>query len=165
MKISIINGALKMIESRYLAPEYLDGGRITQKVDVYAFGVVLLELMTGQRISDLQFYKGQNFLSDWFHPPAALNSNQIMTNINQILDPCLTSSKVQDSTHQLQAMGRAAFLCLSHDPESRPPMSKVKLPFLFHFLVIPLHNLLFTAFASPVIGKLYRFLECLKEQI
>ncbi|XWS21110.1 hypothetical protein CRYUN_Cryun30bG0027300 [Craigia yunnanensis] len=111
--------------SGYLAPEYLDGGRITQKVDVYAFGVVLLELMTGQRISDLQFYKGQNFLSDWFNPLAALDSNQIMTNIFQLLDPCLASSKVQDYNHQVQAMGRAAFLCLSHDPESRPPMSKV----------------------------------------
>ncbi|XVE69971.1 hypothetical protein DITRI_Ditri10aG0033900 [Diplodiscus trichospermus] len=111
--------------SGYLAPEYLDGGRITQKVDVYAFGVVLLELMTGQKISDLQFNRGQNFLSDWFHPLAALDSNQIMTNIYQLLDPCLASSKVQDYTHQLHAMGRAAFLCLNHDPESRPPMSKV----------------------------------------
>ncbi|OMO74968.1 hypothetical protein COLO4_26401 [Corchorus olitorius] len=111
--------------SGYLAPEYFDGGRITQKVDVYAFGVVLLELMTGQRISDLQFYKGQNFLSDWFHPLAALDSNQLMANIYQLLDPCLASSKIQDFTHQLQAMGRAAFLCLSRDPESRPPMSKV----------------------------------------
>ncbi|XP_021283750.1 inactive protein kinase SELMODRAFT_444075-like isoform X2 [Herrania umbratica] len=111
--------------SGYLAPEYLDGGRITPKVDVYAFGVVLLELTTGQRISDLQFYKGQNFLSDWFHPLAALDSNQIMANIYRLLDPCLASSKIQDYTHQLQAMGRAAFLCLSPDPESRPPMSKV----------------------------------------
>ncbi|KAK8596777.1 hypothetical protein V6N13_001383 [Hibiscus sabdariffa] len=111
--------------SGYLAPEYLDGGRITQKVDVYAFGVVLLELMTGQRMDDLQYYKGHNFLSDWFHPLAAVNSNQIMTNIYQLVDPCIASNKVQDCTHQLQAMGRAAFLCLSHDPESRPPMSKI----------------------------------------
>ncbi|KAK8708030.1 hypothetical protein V6N13_059077 [Hibiscus sabdariffa] len=111
--------------SGYLAPEFLDRGRITQKVDVYAFGVVLLELMTGQRISDLQYYKGQNFLSDWFHPLAALNSNQIMTNIYQLIDPCLASCKHQGYSHQLQAMGRAAFLCLSHDPESRPSMSKI----------------------------------------
>ncbi|KAL4283919.1 hypothetical protein GQ457_16G014300 [Hibiscus cannabinus] len=103
--------------SGYLAPEYLDGGRITQKVDVYAFGVVLLELMTGQRINDLQYDKGQNFLSE--------NSNQRMTNIYQLIDPCIASSKVQDYTHQVQAMGRAAFLCLSHDLESRPPMSKI----------------------------------------
>ncbi|MBA0693416.1 hypothetical protein Goari_003790 [Gossypium aridum] len=111
--------------SGYLAPEYSDGRRITQKVDVYAFGVVLLELLTGQRITDLQYYKGRNFLSDWFHPLAALDSNQIMTNIYQLLDPCLASGKVRDYTHQLQAMARAAFLCLSHDPESRPPMSKI----------------------------------------
>ena len=139
-----------MTISRYLAPEYLDGGRITQKVDVYAFGVLLLELMTGQRISDLQFYKGHNFLSDWFHPLAALDSNQIMTNIYQLLDPCLASSKVQDYTHQLQAMARAAFLCLNHDPESRPPMSKVcylVLQVLIHVIVLSFHNLLFKGFS------------------
>ncbi|XWS25702.1 hypothetical protein CRYUN_Cryun27aG0090200 [Craigia yunnanensis] len=122
----VVGGEERAIEtSGYLAPEYLDGGRITQKVDVYAFGVLLLELMTGQRFSDLQFYKGQSFLSDWFHPLAALDSNQIMTNIYQLLDPCLASCKVQDYAHQLQSMAHAAFLCLSHDPESRPPMSKV----------------------------------------
>ncbi|XVF36189.1 hypothetical protein REPUB_Repub19eG0036700 [Reevesia pubescens] len=47
-----------------------------------------------------------------------------MENIYKILVPWLASSKVQDYTYQLQAMGRAAFLCPSHDPESRPPMSK-----------------------------------------
>ncbi|KAL4317357.1 hypothetical protein AHAS_Ahas15G0377700 [Arachis hypogaea] len=32
----------------YMAPEYLDSGRVTSKMDVYAFGVVLLELITGK---------------------------------------------------------------------------------------------------------------------
>ncbi|KAH9692741.1 protein kinase domain-containing protein [Citrus sinensis] len=92
--------------SGYLAPEYIDGGRITEKVDLYAFGVTLLELITGQRTSQLQFYKSQHV-------------------VHRLIDPFLVSEQAHNYTHQLQAMVRAAFLCLSRDPESRPPMSKV----------------------------------------
>ncbi|KAJ4841068.1 hypothetical protein Tsubulata_023579 [Turnera subulata] len=111
--------------SGYIAPEYISGGKITQAVDVYAFGVVLLELMTGRRISELQYYKGQHFLSNWFHPLAALGPNDILTNIYQLLDPSLASDLSPEFSYQVQAMGLAASLCLRQDPESRPPMSKV----------------------------------------
>ncbi|KAK2660438.1 hypothetical protein Ddye_006971 [Dipteronia dyeriana] len=111
--------------SGYLAPEYFEGGRITEKVDVYAFGVVLLELMTGQRTSKLQCYKGQHFLSDWFHPLATLEPSRILANIYSIIDSHLASEHSQTFNLQVQAMARAASLCLSRDPESRPPMSKV----------------------------------------
>lgn len=110
---------------RYLAPEYIDGGRITEKVDLYAFGVTLLELITGQRTSQLQFYKSQHVLSDWFHPLAALQPDHIVDKVHRLIDPFLVSEQAHNYTHQLQAMARAAFLCLSRDPESRPPMSKV----------------------------------------
>ncbi|KAK6939536.1 Serine-threonine/tyrosine-protein kinase, catalytic domain [Dillenia turbinata] len=41
-----------------LAPELFNGGKITEKVDVYAFGVGLLELVTGRRV--LRVLKGGN---------------------------------------------------------------------------------------------------------
>lgn len=110
---------------RYLAPEYIDGGRISEKVDVYAFGVALLELITGQRTSQLQFYQSQHVLSDWFHPLAALEPGHIRDKVYCLTDPFLVSEHPHNFTHQLQAMAHAAFLCLSRDPESRPPMSKV----------------------------------------
>ncbi|XP_044510983.1 inactive protein kinase SELMODRAFT_444075-like isoform X2 [Mangifera indica] len=111
--------------SGYLAPEYADGGGITQKFDVYAFGLVLVELITGQRTSKLQCYKGQHVLSDWFHPQVALEPGLTLEKIYYLIDPYLASNQAQSFTHQLQAMARAAFLCLCPDPESRPPMSKV----------------------------------------
>lgn len=113
---------------RYLAPEYVDDGKITQAVDVYAFGVVLLELMAGQRINELQLYKGQHFLSNQFHALDSLEPSDILTNIYQLLDPCLASEQLREFAYQLQAMGKAASLCLHRDPESRPPMSKVCYP-------------------------------------
>lgn len=114
-----------MFKCSYLAPEYADGGGITQKFDVYAFGLVLVELITGQRTSKLQCYKGQHVLSDWFHPQVALEPGLTLEKIYYLIDPYLASNQAQSFTHQLQAMARAAFLCLCPDPESRPPMSKV----------------------------------------
>lgn len=114
-----------MSERRYLAPEYVDGGQVTHKVDVYAFGVVLVELMTGHRINQLQNAKGKHFLTDWFHPLAILDSDTSLPNDYQLLDPSLSSNLSPDFLHQLHAMGRAASLCLRQDPETRPLMSKV----------------------------------------
>jgi interleukin-1 receptor-associated kinase 1 len=113
-------------KSRYVAPEYTSGGKIKQTVDVFAFGLVLLELMTGQRISILQFYRGRNFLSDCFHPVTALEPSHVMESIYELLDPCLASEQLPEFACQLQAMGLAASLCLRQDPETRPPMSKVR---------------------------------------
>ncbi|KAM6544164.1 hypothetical protein CsatB_008611 [Cannabis sativa] len=117
----------------YLAPEYVEGGEITHKVDVYAFGLVLLELMTGRRIRELQHANEELFLADWLTPLATMESSYY-----QLLDPTLavistsdqssttsTTSTTTDFLRQLDAMGRAASLCLRRDPDSRPQMSKV----------------------------------------
>ncbi|GMY28538.1 inactive protein kinase SELMODRAFT_444075-like [Fagus crenata] len=111
--------------SGYLAPEYVDGGQITNKVDVYAFGVILLELMTGKRMEELQYINRQQFLSKWFLPLAALEPGHVMAMNYQLLDPNLAGDQSLDFPRQLEAMGRAASLCLHQDPESRPLMSKV----------------------------------------
>lgn len=49
----------------YLAPEYFQHGKISDKTDVYAFGVVLLELITGRKPIEARRPPGEENLVLW----------------------------------------------------------------------------------------------------
>lgn len=50
---------------RYLAPEYAQSGQITEKADVYSFGIVLLELVISRKALNINRLRGQQCLSEW----------------------------------------------------------------------------------------------------
>ncbi|CAN6301594.1 unnamed protein product [Urochloa humidicola] len=102
----------------YLAPEYFMYGKVTDKVDVYAFGVVLLELLSGRKpiSGDGSSPKGQESLVMWATP--VLSSGDI----SELLDPTLD---VEHDEAEVRWMATAASLCLRRSARLRPPISQI----------------------------------------
>ncbi|KAL5843945.1 hypothetical protein ACOSQ4_009903 [Xanthoceras sorbifolium] len=100
----------------YLAPEYFMYGKVNDKIDVYAFGVVLLELLSGRKPISNEYPKGQESLVMWAMP--ILNSGKL----TQLLDPTLGENYDRD---QMERMVLAAILCIRRAPRARPQMSIV----------------------------------------
>ncbi|KZV20238.1 Kinase protein with adenine nucleotide alpha hydrolases-like domain isoform 1 [Dorcoceras hygrometricum] len=102
----------------YLAPEYFMYGKVSDKIDVYAFGVVLLELLSGRKPIVLDTEKGQESLIMWARPK--LESGDFRS----ILDPDLALDDKGDGG-QIQRMAQAARLCLTQAARLRPKMCQI----------------------------------------
>lgn len=92
----------------YLAPEYAETGKITDKADVYAFGVVLLELITGCKAIDYTRPRNQFLLTEWvIH---CYRSLWLLNIIAHKLDPGCLHVLVLDSRHGWKSHGKNSWL-------------------------------------------------------
>ncbi|XP_059306272.1 LRR receptor-like serine/threonine-protein kinase FEI 1 [Lycium ferocissimum] len=99
----------------YLAPEYMQSGRATEKTDVYSFGVLVLEVASGKRPTDASFIeKGLNIVG-WLNY-LATESRQ-----REIVDPHCERVQMES----LDALLSVATQCVSSNPEERPTMHRV----------------------------------------
>ncbi|KAF7043685.1 hypothetical protein CFC21_053009 [Triticum aestivum] len=100
----------------YLAPEYFMHGKVNDKIDVFAFGVVLLELVSGRKPLCTGCPKGQESLVMW--------ANSIIQGgkLTQLADPSLPTEGHND---EIERMTLAASLCIRPTPQHRPHITVV----------------------------------------
>ncbi|KAK8481594.1 hypothetical protein V6N13_123962 [Hibiscus sabdariffa] len=96
----------------YLAPEYFMHGIVDEKIDVFAFGVLLLEIITGRRAVD----SARQSLVIWAKP--LLERNEV----KELVDPGLGDD--YDPTEMKRAMLTAS-MCINHTASMRPSMIRV----------------------------------------
>nr|XP_010939782.2 probable LRR receptor-like serine/threonine-protein kinase At3g47570 [Elaeis guineensis] len=116
----------------YIAPEYGSTGRVSRSVDVYSYGILLLEIITRKKPTDAMF-EGESSLRNWVfeaHPTAVLD----------IVDNNLFKDEQADpiTRHQcLSASLELGLLCSKDSPKDRilmkdvvPRLQKIKKNYL-----------------------------------
>ncbi|KAJ0488418.1 putative protein kinase RLK-Pelle-CrRLK1L-1 family [Helianthus annuus] len=100
----------------YLDPDYFYTGKLTRKSDVYAFGVVLFEVLCGKRAVDSRIREEHWGLAVWAQE--SIKEGRL----KQIVDASIRGSV---SPKCLKEFAQLAKQCLQKDPKQRPTMAKV----------------------------------------
>lgn len=104
----------------YLDPEYFRKFELTDKSDVYSFGIVLLELLTSQKVID--FNREEDDVSLAAYVQRLVEEERIM----DVVDPMLTGERVRKMEFQsMKAMVFLAVRCLNEHRQNRPSMKEV----------------------------------------
>ncbi|KAK7411568.1 hypothetical protein VNO78_03003 [Psophocarpus tetragonolobus] len=110
----------------YIAPEYGMGKHASTQGDVYSFGVLLLEIVTGRRPTDVLVHEG-SCLHEWVKRQYPHNLGFI---VNQVLQRCSPSSMPSHYHHKIGQdvmleLIELGLLCTHHNPSTRPNMLDV----------------------------------------
>lgn len=100
----------------YSAPEF-ESGSYTQQSDVFSFGVVMLELLTGRKSYDRSRPRAEQFLVRW-----AIPQLHDIDALSKMVDPRLNGS------YSMKSLSRFADIvssCIQREPEFRPAMSEI----------------------------------------
>ncbi|KAF8683758.1 hypothetical protein HU200_044691 [Digitaria exilis] len=100
----------------YCAPEYLMSGKLTVSTDIYSFGVVMLEVLTGRIARDENLPESGRNLARWVVNPV------LRADIVNLVDPVLHG---QCSTNRLYHTFLLAARCASELPTVRPTIAEV----------------------------------------
>ncbi|RDX71317.1 Cysteine-rich receptor-like protein kinase 10 [Mucuna pruriens] len=100
----------------YMAPEYVMHGNLSVKADVFSYGVLVLELITGQRNSSFNLDVDALNLLDWAYKMYKKGKSL------EIVDSALASTMVGEEVAMCIQLG---LLCAQGDPQLRPTMRRV----------------------------------------
>ncbi|KAK6163637.1 hypothetical protein DH2020_000501 [Rehmannia glutinosa] len=99
----------------YLAPEYAVTGKITTKVDVFSFGVILMELLTGLVALDERRPEEKRYLAEWFWQIKS-NRDTLIASIDPALDV------KEDIYESIFIIAELAGHCTAREANYRPEM-------------------------------------------
>nr|AMH40476.1 G-type lectin-domain containing receptor kinase 4 [Pohlia nutans] len=102
----------------YLAPEWLTNCTLTSKVDVYSFGMTLLELISGRRTVDLSQPSEKYFYAVWVYKEMVRGEP-----LTTLVDERLTKGSVEED--ELRRALQVGLWCAQDDPDKRPSMRDV----------------------------------------
>ncbi|XP_075481543.1 putative LRR receptor-like serine/threonine-protein kinase At5g10290 isoform X4 [Primulina tabacum] len=102
----------------HIAPEYLSTGKSSEKTDVFGYGIMLLELVTGQRAIDFSRLEEEDDVLLLDH----VKKLQLERRLDGIVDCNLDQNH---NIHEVEMMIQVALLCTQSSPEDRPAMSEV----------------------------------------
>ncbi|KAI3787333.1 hypothetical protein L1987_41733 [Smallanthus sonchifolius] len=100
----------------YVAPEYANTGMLNEKSDIYSFGVLLLEAVTGRDPVDYNRVANEVNLVEWLKTMVGNRRAEEVVDPNLVLKP---------STHDLKRALLVALRCVDPVSEKRPKMSQV----------------------------------------
>ncbi|XP_024517153.1 cysteine-rich receptor-like protein kinase 15 [Selaginella moellendorffii] len=103
----------------YMAPEYAFHGHLSEKADVFSFGVVVLETLAGRKNRDVTLPGPEQYLLEWAWQ---LHSDGLLANL---LDPKLIRSSSNEQERMLVQAIHIALMCTQASPQARPSMSHV----------------------------------------
>ncbi|RZC68088.1 hypothetical protein C5167_031347 [Papaver somniferum] len=103
----------------YVAPELAYTMKVTEKCDVYSFGVIILEVLMGIHPSELITLLSEILLSS----PSSSNLEQNIR-LRDILDPCI-GTPADVVKKEIMYIMKVAFSCIRGDPSTRPTMQEV----------------------------------------
>ncbi|XP_010026658.2 cysteine-rich receptor-like protein kinase 2 [Eucalyptus grandis] len=104
----------------YMAPEYLARGQLTEKADVYSYGVLLLENVTG-------IQNNRSKTSEYSDSLVQIAWNHFQANrVEELFDPNLMLHNYPDSNikNEVSRVVHIGLLCMQEAPSLRPKMSK-----------------------------------------
>ncbi|GAA0141860.1 transmembrane signal receptor [Lithospermum erythrorhizon] len=153
----------------YMPPEYIMHGQFSVKSDVFSFGVLVLEIISGKKNNS--FYQSKNSEHLLSYAWKLWKDGKSLDLVDPALGDCFNKNEVTRCIH----MG---LLCVQKDFDERPPMASVVLKlnstsmtlpiphqpaFFVHSEMVPVSNLLAPLLWSAngvSISKLYTFLVC-----
>ncbi|XLU77227.1 hypothetical protein S245_000648 [Arachis hypogaea] len=100
----------------YVAPEYANTGMLNERSDIYSFGVVLLEVVTGRDPVDYSRSANEVNLVEWL---------KIMVGTRRAEEVVDSSLEVKPSMRVLKRALLVALRCVDPDADKRPKMSQV----------------------------------------